>query len=116
MKEKVLFVAFNGGDMSGVHVFLNALEMKEKGFDVKIMMEGGATKHIKGFADSKSLFSSLYAKVKKDKLIDCVCKTCAEMTGALESAKAQGLKICDDMEGHPPISRYVENGYKAITF
>ena len=45
MKKVVLF-AFNGELMCFVHVLLNALEMKTKGYEVKIVIEGSATRLI----------------------------------------------------------------------
>ncbi len=42
MKKVVLF-AFNAEFMCFVHVLLNALDMDSRGFDVKIVIEGGAT-------------------------------------------------------------------------
>ena len=37
MKKKVALYAFNGDPMCVVHVWLNALEMQLKDFDVKII-------------------------------------------------------------------------------
>jgi hypothetical protein len=42
--KKIVLVAFNGEFMCFVHVLLNALDMKERGYDVKIVIEGAATK------------------------------------------------------------------------
>ena len=49
MKKVVLF-AFNGEPMCFVHVLLNALDMKEKGFEVRVVIEGAATKLIPDLA------------------------------------------------------------------
>ncbi len=116
MREKILLVAITGGDMSFVHVMLNALEMNEKGFDVKVIIEGEATKQISELADLKKPFAKLFAKIKKAGLIDCVCRSCSNSMGSTKSAREQGLTICGDMSGHPPISRYTGKGYKVITF
>ncbi len=48
MKKLALF-AFNGDPMCFIHILLNALDMKEKGFDGKIIIEGSATKLIHEF-------------------------------------------------------------------
>ena len=42
MAEKVVLVAFQGEPMCFVHVLLNALDMHERGFDVKVVIEGAA--------------------------------------------------------------------------
>ncbi|MGM0418609.1 MAG: cytoplasmic protein, partial [Thermodesulfobacteriota bacterium] len=41
MKKKAFFV-FNGDPMCFVHVLLNALDMKEKGYDIKLIIEGAS--------------------------------------------------------------------------
>ena len=43
MKKIALFV-FNGDPMCFIHVLLNALDMKERGYEAKIIIEGAATK------------------------------------------------------------------------
>ncbi len=46
MKKMALFV-FNGDPMCFIHVLLNALDMNEKGYEAKIIVEGAATKLIR---------------------------------------------------------------------
>ena len=41
MKKIALFV-FNGDPMCFIHVLLNALDMKEKGYEARIVIEGAA--------------------------------------------------------------------------
>ena len=115
MAEKVVLVAFNGEPMCFAHVLLNALDMKERGLDVKVVVEGTATKMIASLSDPNQPFAELYERVKAAKLIDCVCKACAAKMGALAAAEAQGLPICCEMSGHPSLARYIQEGYRIIT-
>jgi hypothetical protein len=89
---------------------------EEKGYDIKLIIEGTATKQIKDLSDQGKLFANLYKEVKEDKLIDCVCQACSTATGSLDSAKEQHLPICNEMSGHPSISRYRDEGYDVIVF
>ena len=57
-----------------------------------------------------------YEKVKTLKLIDGACKACSNKMGTLDAVKAEGLKLLDDMNGHPGIARYQKEGYEVITF
>jgi len=41
--KKVALFAFNGELMCFIHVLLNALDMNERGHQVKIVIEGAAT-------------------------------------------------------------------------
>ncbi len=116
MSKKVALVAFNGEPMCFVHVLLNALDMKNRGYDVKLIIEGSACKLVSIMNDEKQPFSQLYLKVKEQGLITCVCQACSAKMESLESAKEQGLKICGDMMGHPGLAEYIDDGYQIITF
>lgn len=112
---KVAFVAFKGEAMCFVHVLLNALDMAEKGHEVKVIFEGAATKQIAELSDASKPFAQLYAQVKDKGLVAAVCKACAAKTQSLDAAQAQGLPIRAEMSGHPPLAEYVEAGYQIIT-
>lgn len=116
MAEKVALFAFNGEMMCFVHLLLNTLDMDNKGYDVKLVMEGSATKLIAELADPDKPFANLYAKVKEKGLIDCVCKACSAKMGTYQAALDQGLPTCDEMSGHPSVSRYMEAGYRIVVF
>ena len=116
MERKVALFAFNGEPMCFAHVLLNALNMKEKGYDIKLVIEGSATKQVKELLDSNKPFSSAYEKVKALGIIDCVCRACASAMGSLRSAEEQELSVCGDMSGHPSISVYKDAGYDVLIF
>jgi hypothetical protein len=115
MKKVVLF-AFNGEFMCFIHVLLNALDMKARGYDVKIVIEGSATKLVPELAKEGNPMHSLYIKAKERVLIDGVCKACSSKMGTLDAVKKEGLRLLDDMSGHPGMARYQEEGFGVITF
>jgi len=116
MNKKIAIFAFNGEMMCFVHALLNALDMREKGYDIKLVIEGSATKQIKELADPGKPFAKIYEKSRKAGLIDCVCQACANQTGSLDSAKEQNLPLCSEMSGHPSIAQYIENDYQILIF
>ncbi len=115
MKKIVLFV-FNGDPMCFIHVLLNALDMKDKGYESKIVIEGAATKLIPELEKKGNPMHALWEKVINFKLVEGVCKACANKMGTLEASKSQGLSLLDDMSGHPSMARYKDSGYEIITF
>ena len=115
MKKIVLFV-FNGDPMCFIHVLLNALDMKERDCEAKIVIEGAATKLIPDLAKEENLMNALWEKAKNMELIDGVCKACANKMGTLKAAEAQGLNLLNEMSGHPSMARYREEGFEIITF
>jgi len=114
--KKTVLVAFNGEFMCFVHVLLNALDMRERGYDVKIVVEGAATKVVSEISVDGNPLKGFYQKVNDLKLIDAVCKACSTKMGVLAAVEAEGLPIADDMSGHPSLARYIEAGYEIITF
>ena len=116
MGKRVVLVAFSGEAMCFVHVLLNALDMKEKGYLVKVVIEGSATKIANELNDEGKPFADLYREVKEQGLIDCVCQACAHKMGAHDGVKAQGLPLCKELKGHPSLAKYMEQGYEVITF
>lgn len=114
--RKIAVFAFNGEEMCFIHALMNTLDMKKKGYDVKLIIEGSATKLIKEAEGENRPFANLYTKAKDAGLIDCVCRACASKMESLESAKNQDLQLCDEMFGHPSMSRYMDAGYEVIVF
>lgn len=116
MAKRVVLVAFNGEAMCFAHVLLNAIDMCEKGYDVKVVIEGTATKLVNEFNGANNPFGQLYMQVKAKGLIDCICRACSAKMEALEGAEQQGLPVCQEMAGHPSLAKYLEQGYTVITF
>lgn len=113
---KKVFFAFKGDPVCFIHVLLNAIDMKEKGLEVKIVMEGAATSLIPDLALPANPLNSLWEKAKSMDLVAGVCKACAMKMKSLDSAKAQNLVILEDMSGHPSMTGFIENGYEVINF
>jgi len=115
MKKFALFV-FNGDPICFIHVLLNALDMKEKGCDGRIIIEGAATKLVPELVKAENPLNKLWTKVIAAGLVDGVCRACSNKTGTLDAATAQGLAVLDDMNGHPGMADYRERGFEIISF
>ncbi|MHA1146091.1 MAG: DsrE family protein [Candidatus Helarchaeota archaeon] len=113
---KFALFAFNGDPMCFIHVILNALDLKEKGHDVAVVIEGSATSLIDQFENESNPFYPLFQKLKNSETIDCFCKACSNKMGVL--AKVQDFKfpLCDELQGHPSMARYINDGFTIITF
>lgn len=119
MKTKVKMAAlfvFNSDPMCFIHVLLNGLSLADRGYDVKIIVEGAATQLIPALDKSDNPQHRLWQAVKEKGLVDGACKACATKTAVLGACKDQGLKLLDDMSGHPSMSAYMDQGYQVITF
>ncbi len=114
--KKVALFAFNGEPMCFVHVLLNALDMKEKGYEVKIVIEGSATKLVPELAGGGNPVASLYRKAADQGLIEGACRACSGKMGVQGDIKSLGLTLLDDMSGHPGMASYRDLGFAIISF
>ena len=115
--EKIALVAFNGELMCFAHVLLNAFDMKERNHQVEIIMEGSATKLIRTLCEQPDQpFAAMYKRAVAEGLITTVCDACASKMGSKQSAIEQGLTLVSDVNGHPSIAKFIEQGFRVITF
>ena len=110
--EKIAFFAFRGDPICFIHVMLNALDMHKANKDVKIILEGEAVKLIKAMRESEN---NLFAELEAQQLIDCVCKACSAKMGVLEYNTNSGIRLADEMGGHPAMTTYLKQGYSIIS-
>lgn len=115
MKKVALFV-FNGDPMCFIHVLLNALEMKAKAYDCRVVVEGAATQLIPALGTDDHPLHTLWEKTLAADLVAGACKACAQKMGSLDAAREQGLNLLDEMNGHPSMAGFRDQGYDIITF
>ena len=115
MKKAALFV-FNGDPMCFIHVLLNALDFHAKGYECRIIVEGAATQLIADLENEDHPLHQLWGKTIAAGLVQGVCKACSQKMGTLEAAREKGLVLLDEMNGHPSMARFREEGYDVITF
>jgi len=90
--------------------------MHEKGSEVKIVIEGPATRLIPELAKEGNPLLTLYEKAKSLDLIEGVCKGCSNKMETLGAAHAEGFALPDDMKSHPGMAGYLDERYRVITF
>ncbi|NMA82606.1 MAG: cytoplasmic protein [Epulopiscium sp.] len=109
--KKIVFFAFKGEVMCFMHILLNAVDMHEKGMDVKIVMEGEAVKLIQEL-DETNL--PIYKKARDLQLFDSICKACSAKMGVLEYNENCGIPMNNELQGHPAMFPFIEKGYEII--
>ena len=114
--KKVALLAYNGEMMCFAHVMLYALDFDKKGYEVKVVIEGAATKLIADLAKPDTPFANIYNQLKDKGLLTCICQACSQKMGTFDEAKRQGLAIVGDMQGHPSIDTFLAEGYEIISF
>ncbi|MEW6711960.1 MAG: cytoplasmic protein [Candidatus Riflebacteria bacterium] len=101
--------------MCFAHALLNAIDLKDKGFEVKLVIEGSATGLIGTLAAKDSPFHRQYRKVVDEGILAGVCKACASKMDSLFEAEKQSLPLLSEMHGHPAFSTWIKDGYEIIS-
>ena len=114
--QKVALFVFNGDPMCFIHVLLNALDMDAKGYDCRVIVEGAATKLIAALAEQDHPLHMLWEKTKAAGLVEGVCKACSMAQDAATATREQGLDLLDEMNGHPSVTSFRDQGYDILIF
>jgi hypothetical protein len=98
-----------------MHAFVFARDIKARGGDAKIVLEGEAPAWLLALPSPQHKLHGMYEKVKQEGLIDAVCKACANQTGAVQAAEQEGFPLVGDALGHVSLAGYIEQGYQVVT-
>jgi hypothetical protein len=114
--KKIALIAYDGDLTTFAHVMLYALDLHSKGYDVKVLIEGAATRLIPEMVRPETPFANLYREMLDNRLLAGVCESCSVRMGSFNSAQEQGLPIDGEMKGHPSLEPLINAGYEIITF
>lgn len=114
--KKVALFAFRGDPMCFAHVLLYALDLHARETEVRIILEGEATATAAELAQPGKPFANQYANVRDAGLIECACKACSMKTGAADRLASQKIPLVDEMNGHPSLAKYMEDGWQVLVF
>ena len=113
--EKMVFFVFRDEEMCFIHVLLNALDAHERGSVARIVFEGSATRLVPILSEVSHPLHALYARARAEGLIAGACRACSAKVKVLEAVQEEGLPLLDDMNGHPGMHRFLEEGFAIIT-
>lgn len=114
--KKIALIAYDGELACFAHVMLYALDFDSKDYEVKVVIEGSATRLITELVRPDAPFTNLYREMLDKNLLACICESCSVKMGTFMAAQEQGLTINGEMKGHPSLERFVNEGYEIITF
>jgi hypothetical protein len=113
--RKVALFAFSGDPASFAHAMLTAMDMKDRSWEVKVVVEGEATKLLSLLRNETKPFADIYRRFRDRGFVDCVCRACATRNGVVPVVIEENLKLGGDMAGHPSMAAYMEQGYEVVT-
>ncbi|WP_456419294.1 DsrE family protein [Methanocaldococcus infernus] len=92
------------------HTLLFANEMKEKGDEVKILLEGEAVNWAKDLLSENHPLKNHFEKLKENFV---VCEACSDMFKIKDEIKGK-LELENDLFGHISLKKYLDEGYRVI--
>lgn len=112
---KYLFLATDDNKMQLYHLLLNAVNFKNKGHDVTVVLECASPKLLIGISDG-SIKMPVFDEAMKLEIINHACKACSTAFSATDAAKALGVPLKGDLSGHSNLLPFAEDGYQIIGF
>lgn len=96
-----------------------AYELKEKGQDVALIFQGAGVRWASEVSNPDHPAHALYNAVS-DTVVGA-CRGCADVFGATDDVQASGFRLVDEKaipgtSGVIDISRYLDEGYRVLTF
>ena len=121
MVRKILFVLFSDDACRQNHALLYALDLREKGHDVKLILEGAATRMVSALGAADSRPGALLRQARDAGVLAGACgrasSGCASEDPAhkvAEIAQAAGVPLLSDLGGHASIEPFVREGYELV--
>lgn len=96
------------------HALLYARDAKAAKVDVRLVFDGAGTGWIDEWSKPENRTHGLYEEVRDSGAMAGVCDFCIGHYGDKAGAAGQGLALLSEVDGHPSIARFVEQGYQII--
>ena len=108
--DKYAIIAFRGEKPCVYHSLLNCADMRNKGFESIVILEGGSVKFIEDMYNGE--FKIPWKEIKP--LIDCACLGCSVMFSVDDAARKAGIRLEGGMSEHVSLADYINKGYQII--
>jgi hypothetical protein len=121
MPRKILFVLFADDECRQFHALWYALDLNGHGHDIRLLLEGPATRLTRDLEVPGSALGEALRRVQAAGLLagacfkaSCGCGTDATDSESVRAAKAQAVPLLDGMGGHAAIEPFVREGYEIV--
>jgi len=121
MKRKLLFLVFTDDACRQNHAFMYALDLHKNGHDVRVIIEGAATKVMTELALPDSRTGQLLRKAHEAGLVAGACARASSGCASgdperdvAEIARKNDIALLSDMDGHASIEPFVRDGYEVV--
>lgn len=121
--RKILFVCFSDDGCKFNHVLMYCEELGEAGHDVKLILDGPATKMIASLNEKNSATAKKLKNLKDRGIFAGLCERASQGCSDPDSdrnvsniAMNEGIPLISGMNGHASIRPYIDQGFELIVF
>jgi predicted peroxiredoxin len=120
MQRKILFILFAEDVCRQLHAFLYANDLHRKGYQIRIIVEGMATRLLADLEEAPPRLQKAVADAKTAGLIAGACLQASSGCGSAEdrnivdAIKARGVGFLSDLDNHAGIEPFIHEGYEVI--
>ena len=99
-----------------VHALLYTKELREHGYEVKLVFDGAGTEWVAEWTNPESTdrLKGRYEALMKDGVVQLICDFCASAFKVNKELKERNVTLTDEYEGHPSIAKWADQGYQFI--
>jgi predicted peroxiredoxin len=119
--RKMLFVVFSGDACRQNHALMYALDLHAKGHEVKVVIEGEATRMMSEIGAPESRTGTLLRQACEARIVSGACARasagCASDDPARNVtavARSHGIGLLSELDGHASIEPFVREGYELV--
>lgn len=121
--RKLLFLVFTDESCRQTHALMYALDLHRRGYQVRVVLEGVATKVMHELEVDQSRIGSMLRDAREAGILAGACKRasggCAcddPARNVVDLAREHHIALLDDLDGHAGIEPFVREGYEVIVF
>lgn len=109
--RKILFYVMQEEKVCFLHALMNAQQLQDNGYEIKLIFEGKAVKWPAALAEQNN---QLYQQAKEKGILAGICQGCARMLQVYEASVKTGLPMLSEMSGHAGMKPFIDDGYEVI--
>jgi len=104
------------GMARALHALLYSKELLENGYGVVLVFDGAGTEWIHEWTNpgSTDKLLRMYKELQQGGITEIICDYCSYAFHAKEDLKERNIPITNEYQGHPSITKWVNQGYQVL--
>lgn len=115
ISQKKAIILLSGEDehARALHALLYTLDLKEHGFQPKLLFDGAGVTWLGKFSESGNGLRQIFDRAQSQGLIDTACNSCAHAFKSTEAAETLGVKLSQE-GSHISVGALARDGHEVI--